>query len=99
MSVVNLPLPPDASPGPLPDAVERVAHEEVRVLLTRDGAPVAAIVSIEDLRALERLDGIEDAHWEREADAAVARWEAEGKPDGVTHEELLARHGIIAEDP
>ncbi len=77
-----------------PDALQHVERDHTRVVLTRDGQPVAALVSLHDLRALEELDEAEDAYLSRLAAEAVAQWEAEGRPAGVTHEELMARHGI-----
>ena len=93
--VVSLPLAAASLQDPLPDAVSQVERDEVRLVLTRDGEPVAAVVPMEDLRALEELDQAEDAHWSRLADAAIARWKAEGEPMGTSHEDMLARHGII----
>jgi prevent-host-death family protein len=88
MPVVSIPLAAEAPSGQLPDAVGQVEHDDVRVVLTRDGEPVAAIVSLEDLRALEELDDAEDEYWERVADEARARWEAEGRPAGIPMEEI-----------
>lgn len=68
MSVVaSLPLLTEAAPGQLPDAIAHVERGEGRVVLTRDGKPVAAVVPIADLRTLEE-DDAEDAHWSRVAD-------------------------------
>jgi prevent-host-death family protein len=86
MSIASIPLPPDA--------IEHVAQDGERVVLTRDGQPVAAIVPLHDLRALEELDDAEDAYLSRVAAEAIAKWEAEGRPAGISHEELLARYGI-----
>ena len=87
---ITIPLSAD----PLGVAAHHVEQDHRRVLLTRDGKPVAAVVSVEDLAALERLDAAEDAFWTAEANKALARWEAEGRPLGTSHEDLLARHGI-----
>jgi prevent-host-death family protein len=84
-------FPADAAPGPFAEAVAHTEHDKERVILTRDGKPVAAIVPIEDLAALEDA---EEAHWRRVADEAVGQWEAEGRPAGISHEELLARYGV-----
>lgn len=92
--VVSIPLPVEPAAGRLPDAIAHVERGEGRVVLTRDGKPVAAVVPIADLRTLEE-DEAEDAHWSRVADEAIAQWEAEGRPAGVPHEELLARYGIM----
>jgi len=95
--IVRLPLPAETVSGLLPEAVAQVARDDVRVVLERDGQPVAAVVSVEDLHALEELEAAEDVYWERAAEEAHARWEAEGRPAGVTHKELLARYGITPE--
>ena len=99
MSAVTISLAAEAVTGQLPDAVGQLEHDDVRVVLTRHGKPVAAIVPVEDLRALEALDDAEDAYWERVADEARARWEADGRPPGISHEELLARYGITPDAP
>jgi antitoxin (DNA-binding transcriptional repressor) of toxin-antitoxin stability system len=86
MSIASIPLPPDA--------IAHVAQDGERVVLTRDGQPVAAIVPLHDLRALEELDDAEDDYLSRVAAEAIAKWEAEGRSAGISHEELLARYGI-----
>jgi prevent-host-death family protein len=88
---VSISLSAEPASGRLPDAVARVERGDGRIVLTRDGKPIAAVVPITDLRALEELDGAEDAYWSRVADEAIAQWEAEGRPAGVSHEELLSR--------
>lgn len=88
---VTIALPP---PDPMRDMIAEVERAQRRVILTRDGAPVAAIIPIADLHALQELDEAEDAHWNRVADEAIAQWEAEGRPPGISHQELLARYGI-----
>jgi PHD/YefM family antitoxin component YafN of YafNO toxin-antitoxin module len=90
----SIPLPAEPISGPMPEAVQHVEQADVRVVLTRDGQPVAAIVPLHDLRALEELDEAEDAYLSRVAAEAVAQWEAEGRPAGISHEDLLARYGI-----
>lgn len=76
------------------EVVDHAVHDKARVVLTRDGKPVAAIVPIEDYDALE---AIEDAYDAKLAAEAIAAWEAAGKPRGVTHEELLAEYGLTPE--
>lgn len=49
----------------LSQLLNRVYRKEDRVLITRSGIPVGALVSVEDLRRLELLDA------ERQADFAV----------------------------
>ena len=83
-----------AASMPLPPEIARIASATGRIVLTRDGEPVAAVVTVADLRALEELDDAEDAYLSRVAAEAVAQWEAEGRPAGVSHEELMARYGI-----
>jgi len=92
---VTIPLPVD----PVRDAVEIVERDDRRVVLTRDGAPVAAVVPLDDLRALEELDAAEDAHWSRVAAEAVAQWEAEGRPAGIPIEDIARELGIDLTDP
>lgn len=90
----NIPLPAGRPPGPVPAAIEHVEQDDARVVLTRDGQPVAAIVPLHDLRALEELDAAEDAYLARVALEAVAQWEAEGRPAGISHEDLARELGI-----
>ncbi len=40
----------------LPDYLSRSAHGECRVVVTRRGRPMAAIVSLDDLQELEQRD-------------------------------------------
>jgi prevent-host-death family protein len=80
MSIASIPLPPDA--------IKHVAQDGERVVLTRDGQPVAAIVPLHDLRALEELDDAEDDHLSRVAAEAIAKWEAEGRPAGIPIEDI-----------
>ena len=84
-------LAADAAPAAFAEAMARAEHEKGRTVLTRAGRPVAVLVPIEDMEA---LDAFEDEHDSRLAAEAVARWEAEGRPLGCTHEDLLARYGI-----
>ena len=94
MSVVaKVPVPAELGSGPLAEAIAQAERGEGRVLLTRDGSPVAAIVPITDLQVLEEQDA-EDEHWTRVADDALAQWESEGRPVGTSHEEMLTRYGI-----
>lgn len=54
------------------DLVNRVAYRNERVLVTRRGRPIAAIVPIEQVEALERM---EDEFDMRMADEALAELE------------------------
>ena len=58
------------------DVVSRAAYGKERVVLTRHGKPVAAVVPLEDLEALERLEDELDAEM---GAVALAEWQAEGK--------------------
>jgi antitoxin (DNA-binding transcriptional repressor) of toxin-antitoxin stability system len=66
------------------------------VILVRDGKPVAAVVPIEDLQALEA----EDEYWARAADEAIAEWEAGGRAAGIPIEDIARDLGIdLTADP
>ena len=84
-------LPTDASLEVLATAVGRVEHDKERVVLTRGGEPVAALVPFEDIALLEAIEDEQDI---ADAHAALAEWEAAGRPPGPTLEELAARHGV-----
>jgi prevent-host-death family protein len=75
-SVLSLPSPSEQAADRLAEAAARAEHDKERVILTRDGKPVAAVVPIEDFEALEA----EDEYWSKAADEAVAAWEAHGRP-------------------
>ena len=75
-SVLPLPLPTEGAADRLTEAAARAERDKERVVLIRDGKPVAAVVPIEDLEALEA----EDEYWSRAADAAIGEWEAAGRP-------------------
>ena len=94
MSVASVPFPIDPARGALPDAVAQVQQDDVRLVLTREGQPVAAIVPLTDLRALEELDAAEDDYLSRVAAEAVAAWEAEGRPAGIPMEDIARDLGI-----
>ncbi len=90
-AALTMPLPRDAGADRLAEAAAHAEQDKDRVLLTRDGKAVAAVVPIEDVAVLEALEDEQDA---RAAEEALARWEAEGRPPGATLEELAARWGI-----
>ena len=62
-----------AEPADLTRAVERAEAEGERVIITRDGKPVAAVVPISDAETLEALDDVRDTGAVRSALAAYAR--------------------------
>ena len=72
-------------------AIGHVADDKVRVLLTREGKPVAAIVPIEDYEALE---AIEDAYDAKLAGEAIAAWEAAGRAPGIPMADVARELGI-----
>jgi antitoxin (DNA-binding transcriptional repressor) of toxin-antitoxin stability system len=89
-SIFSLPPSGKSAADRLTEAAERAEHDKERIVLIRDGKPVAAVVPIEDLEALEA----EDAYWSNVADEAVAAWEAEGRPAGVPIEDIARDLGI-----
>lgn len=46
----------------LEDTVTRVSHTHERVVITKNGKPVGALISIDDLSLLERLEDEHDVH-------------------------------------
>jgi prevent-host-death family protein len=72
------------------DILNRAAYGKERVVLTRRGRPLVAVVPIEDV---ERLEALED---ERDAEEVRRRreaWERAGRPS-VSIEDVAARHGV-----
>ena len=63
----------------LADAINRVAYAGERIVLERRGKGVAALVSVEDLALLERI--------EDEADIKAARKALKGK-GGISREKI-----------
>lgn len=63
--MTTLALPKDQTE--LREALHRVNEQGERFVLEEDGAPVGALVSIEDLRALEELEDRLDEQAAREA--------------------------------
>ena len=56
----------------LPDTIGRVAHGKERLLIKRHNRPVAAVVSMDDVRLLEMLDDILDLEAAAEALEEIA---------------------------
>jgi prevent-host-death family protein len=70
----------------LGEVVAKVEHAHERAVLTRHGRPVAAVVSIDDLR---RLEAAEDA-----ADLAAAREALASTEPRTNHRDVLAEFGV-----
>ena len=70
------------------EVLGRVQYGHERVAITRHGKEVAAVVSIEDARLLERLEGMLDVH---DALAAIEEPEREGT---ISLDELREKLGL-----
>lgn len=57
--------------GHLPDIMNQVAYVNKRIVLKRRGKPVVAIISLEDLEKLERIEDERDAELLTEAMATA----------------------------
>ncbi|MGV3723172.1 MAG: type II toxin-antitoxin system prevent-host-death family antitoxin [Actinomycetota bacterium] len=76
------------APRELAELIDRAAVSKERVILTRDGAELAAVVSIEDLRALEAMEARED---EIDASLFADAREALERGETISHAELKRR--------
>jgi prevent-host-death family protein len=76
------------------ELLNRAAFGKERVVLTRRGKPLVAVVPIEDIDLLEELEDRADAEAAR---AALAAWRAEGSPSAPL-DEVLAEHGLSRDD-
>ena len=74
----------------LSDLISRAQHSEERTILTRHGKPVAALVSIEDLKALRKLEDATDVARARES-IGSARKHGHAMPLEEFRKELEAR--------
>lgn len=70
----------------LGEIASKAEHGQERTVLTRRGRPVAAVISIDDLRELEAA--------EDEADLAAARDALASDERRVPHSEVLAEYGL-----
>ena len=70
----------------LTETVNRVHYQGERVILERHGKPVAAIVSVEDLKRLEEVEDLLDA------DAAKKALKERGK--GLPYAEFRKKLGL-----
>jgi prevent-host-death family protein len=76
------------------EVLNRAAFGKERVVLTRRGKPLVAVVPIEDVELLEAIEDRTDAE---EARAALAAWWAEGSPS-ASLDEVLAEDGLSRDD-
>lgn len=74
----------------LAEALRRVRTEGDRVVLEQDGEPVAAVVSVEDLRFLEQLEDRADLEAYR---VAMEEWERDGRKT-IPWEQVRADLGL-----
>ena len=74
----------------LSDLISRAKFSEERTVLTRHGEPAAALVSIEDLKALRKLEDATDVKRARES-IEEAREHGGTKPVGAFRKELEAK--------
>jgi len=72
------------------DILNRAAYGKERVVLTRRGRPLVAVVPIEDV---ERLEALEDKQDAKEARRALAELETD-PGSAVSLEEFGRKHGI-----
>jgi len=88
---VEIPDPAGSVAAPIAEAMDRVVQDHERVILTRGGKPVAAVVPLADVAALEAIEDAADA---AAAAVALSEWEAAGRPLGATLEDLAKRYEI-----
>jgi len=89
-------IPAESAGASFGAAIDHAAEDKARVVLTRDGKPVAAIVPIEDYDALEAIEDAFDAKLAREA---MAAWEAAGRPPGIPMADVARELGIDLSAP
>jgi PHD/YefM family antitoxin component YafN of YafNO toxin-antitoxin module len=77
-----------ASPGADPNLVQRVAEKKERVVVSYEGREFGALVPLEDLAVLQRLEDQEDLAAARES---LAEIEKEGT---VSWEQVKAELGL-----
>lgn len=90
-------LPIEHCPAGFAEALARAEHDKGRTLLTREGRPVAALVPIEDVRAVEAMEDSRDAEAVRqcldEYDRDGADWPSQSAAD------LAASFGLDQAEP
>jgi prevent-host-death family protein len=90
MSAVMDPIPTDAASAAFADAVARVETGKERIILTRAGKPVVALVPIADLEA------IEDAEDAAAAAEGLKEYERSGETWPIYRVEELATQWRIS---
>jgi prevent-host-death family protein len=58
-------IPAAEAKARLSELIARVAHGGERIIISRHGKPLAALVSVADVETLERPDGEDDDPWMR----------------------------------
>jgi prevent-host-death family protein len=76
------------------EILNRAAFGKERVVLTRRGKPLVAMVPIEDVAALEAM---EDARDSAEVAARMQAWRESGRP-GITIQDYLAANPLDEAD-
>ncbi|MDX2142898.1 MAG: type II toxin-antitoxin system Phd/YefM family antitoxin [Rhodospirillaceae bacterium] len=74
----------------LSDLINRAAYAKERVVLTRRGKPLAALVPLDDMKLLEEIEDSRDAADIRKR---LAAWERGGRK-GIPLETVAKTHGV-----
>ncbi len=74
----------------LSELINRAAYGKERVVLTRRGKALVALVPVEDIKLLEAIEDRQDAD---EIRKRLAGWERGGRK-GVNLDTLAAKHGV-----
>ena len=83
-------MPANRAKADFAELVKRVAEGKERIALTRNGETLAVVVPVEDAEALEAMEDDRDRH---DAEAALAEFEASGKPS-ISWDEVKRKAGI-----
>lgn len=83
-------LSAERASGSLASVVDRASADKERVLLTRRGKAVAAVVPVEDVAMLE---GIEDLLDSLDLRKRLATWKREGQST-IALEDVAREHGV-----
>jgi prevent-host-death family protein len=74
----------------LSELINRAAYAKERVVLTRRGKPLAALVPVEDMKLLEAIEDSRDA---ADISKRLAAWERGGRK-GTSLEAVAKKHGV-----